>query len=381
MGRDSKRIDFSDMGGGQRPENVGAPLRVLVATPLGRGGKGGIDRLMDAVRECLNEGRVGAWDVSFGTTRGPSALWASPFYLGTFLVRLAILRLLNRPDLLHINLSSDGSTRRKVLVGKTAHALGIPYVVHLHGSRFRTFFDNASPSLQADARQLLARARRVIVLGRVWRDFIADRVPDARDRTVILPNATAAITPSAPRPDADGPVLLFLGRVGPRKGVPELVEALHRIAGIEGWRAVIAGDGDVAQTRERIAALGLSARVAVPGWVGPEEARALLASSDILVLPSFDENLPMSVIEGMSAGLAVVATPVGAVEDILRDGHTGLLVPPGDPGALAEALRKLVQDPQLRRKLGQAAQDYHRRHLDMAPYMARLTAIWTEAVR
>lgn len=381
MGRDSKRIDFGDMGGGQRPENAGAPLRVLVATPLGRDGKGGIDRLMDAVRECLNEGRAGAWDVSFGTTRGPGALWASPFYLGTFLARLAILRLLNRPDLLHINLSSDGSTRRKVLVGKAAHALGIPYVVHLHGSRFRTFFDNASPSLQADARQLLARARRVIVLGRVWRDFIADRVPDARDRTVILPNATAAITPSAPRPDADGPVLLFLGRVGPRKGVPELVEALHRIAGIEGWRAVIAGDGDVAQTRERIASLGLSARVGVPGWVGPEEARALLTSSDILVLPSFDENLPMSVIEGMSAGLAVVATPVGAVEDILSDGDTGLLVPPGDPAALAEALRKLVQDPQLRRKLGHAAQDYHRRHLDMAPYMARLTAIWTEALR
>ena len=119
----------------------------------------------------------------------------------------------------------------------------------------------------------------------------------------------------------------------------------------------------------------------MPGWVGPEQARALLASSDILVLPSFDENLPMSVIEGMSAGLAVVATPVGAVEDILSDGDTGLLVPPGDPAALADALRKLVQDPQLRRKLGHAAQDYHRRHLDMAPYMARLTAIWTEALR
>lgn len=381
MGRDSERIDFDDMGGGQRPENAGAPLRVLVATPLGRGGKGGIDRLMDAVRENLNGGLAGTWAVSFGATRGQGALWASPFYLGTFLARLAILRALNRPDLLHINLSSHGSTRRKVLVGRAAHALGIPYVVHLHGSRFRTFFDTASPSLQAAARQLLSRARRVIVLGRVWRDFIADRVPEARDRIVILPNATAAIAPTAPRPDAEGPVLLFLGRVGARKGVPELVEALDRISGIEGWRAVIAGDGDVAETRERIAALGLAARVTVPGWVGPEEARALLASSDILVLPSFDENLPMSVIEGMSAGLAVVATPVGAVEDVLRDGETGLLVPPGDAAALAEALRALVQDPQLRKKLGEAAQAYHRRHLDMAPYMARLSAIWTEAVR
>jgi glycosyltransferase involved in cell wall biosynthesis len=254
-------------------------------------------------------------------------------------------------------------------------------VVHLHGSRFRTFFDEANPSVQAAARLLFARARRVIVLGRVWKDFIADHVPDARDRIAVLPNAAPAIPSGPPRQDAAGPVVLFLGRVGVRKGVPQLIDALQRISGIGGWRAVIAGDGDVAETRAQVASLGLSSRVDVPGWVEPDGARALLASSDILVLPSFDENLPMSVIEGMSAGLAVVATPVGAVADIIHDGETGLLVPPGDSVALADALRKLATDAALGRRLGDAARDYHRRHLDMAPYLERLTAIWTEAAR
>jgi glycosyltransferase involved in cell wall biosynthesis len=163
--------------------------------------------------------------------------------------------------------------------------------------------------------------------------------------------------------------------------VPELVEALHAISDLADWRAVIAGDGDIAETQQRIGALGLSSRVDVPGWAGPDEARTLLRSSHILVLPSFDENLPMSVIEGMSAGLAVIATPVGAVEDIVRDGETGLLVPPGDAAALAAALRRVATDTPLRIRLGKTARDFHRSNLDMADYVGRLAAIWSEAAR
>ncbi len=374
------------MTGERQPDAWEKPPTVLVATPLGRGGRGGIDRLMDGLRDALGpdgtgDGRLGRWTVRFGTTRGQGSIWASPVYLAAFLVELAGCKALGRVDLLHINLSSDGSARRKAIVGKAARGLGVPYVIHLHGSRFRTFFDGATPQVQASARKLIGGAARVIVLGRVWRDFIAARVPEARDRIVILPNASDAM-PDVAGAGGPGPLrILFLGRVGARKGVPELVEALHAISDLADWRAVIAGDGDVAETRQRIEALGLSSRVDVPGWAGPDEARALLRSSHILVLPSFDENLPMSVIEGMSAGLAVIATPVGAVEDIVRDGETGLLVPPGDAPALAAALRRVVTDAPLRIRLGKTARDFHRTNLDMADYVGRLAAIWSEAVR
>jgi glycosyltransferase involved in cell wall biosynthesis len=390
------------MTGERQPDAWAKPYTVLVATPLGRGGRGGIDRLMDGLREALgpdrtSDGRLGPWRVRFGTpwrvrfgtpwrvrfgtTRGQGSIWLSPFYLAAFLGRLIGRTALGRVDLVHINLSSDGSARRKAIVGKVAQRLGVPYVIHLHGSRFRTFFDDASPQVQASAQTLIGGASRVIVLGQVWRDFIAARVPAARDRIVILPNASDAM-PDVAGASGPGPLrILFLGRVGARKGVPELVEALHALSDVDGWRAVIAGDGDVAETRQRIETLGLSSRVDVPGWVGPDEARALLRSSHILVLPSFDENLPMSVIEGMSAGLAIIATPVGAVEDIVRDGETGLLVPPGDAAALADALRRAVTDAALRTRLGASGRDFHRQNLDMADYVGRLAAIWSEAIR
>jgi glycosyltransferase involved in cell wall biosynthesis len=374
------------MTGERQPDTWEKPPTVLVATPLGRGGRGGIDRLMDGLRAALDpdvdgDGHLGRWQVRFGTTRGQGSIWTSPVYLAAFLVRLAGRKALGRVDLVHINLSSDGSTRRKAIVGKVARVLGVPYVIHLHGSRFRTFYDGASPQVQAGARQLIGGAARVIVLGSVWRDFVSARVPEARDRIVILPNASDVVA-DASGASGPGPIrILFLGRVGARKGVPELVEALHAISDVDGWHAVIAGDGDVTETRQRIEALGLSSRVDVSGWVGPDDARALLRSAHSLVLPSFDENLPMSVIEGMSAGLAVIATPVGAVEDIVRDGETGLLVPPGDAPALATALRRVVTDAPLRTRLGETARDFHRRNLDMADYVERLAAIWSEAVR
>jgi glycosyltransferase involved in cell wall biosynthesis len=99
------------------------------------------------------------------------------------------------------------------------------------------------------------------------------------------------------------------------------------------------------------------------------------------VLPSFAENLPLSIIEGMASGLAIVATPVGAVGDIVSDGETGLLVKPGDVDGLTEALTRTVTDPELRRRLGAAALAFHRQKLDVAPFTAAIERVWLEAAR
>jgi glycosyltransferase involved in cell wall biosynthesis len=195
---------------------------------------------------------------------------------------------------------------------------------------------------------------------------------------VVLPNATRQ--PTLPhRGGGEQAHILFLGRIGDRKGVPQLGDALARMLPIANWRATIAGDGALELARQRAVELGLADRVALPGWADADAVAALIADADIMVLPSFEENLPMSIIEGMASGLAIVATPVGAVEDIVSDGETGLLVPAGDVDALAAALTRLVTDPALRQRLGAAGLAVHRARLDIEPYVDRLAAIWKDA--
>ena len=354
-------------------------LHVLVATPLGEGGHGGIDRVVDEVRHQVTLTQPPNLDVCYITTRGNHHITLAPFYLANALARIAIRRLAGRLDLLHVNLSSHGSTVRKVVLCRVARLLGIPYVIHLHGSRFRQFLEGAGSRGTAEIVAMFQGAARIIVLGAVWRAFIAEHIPNVVDRIDVLPNATRA--PAAIAARRAGPVrILFLGRVGPRKGIDQLLQAFGKLAGVSGWTGAIAGDGAVEQARETIKRSGLENRVAVTGWLGPAAVANLLAEAHILVLPSFDENLPMSVIEAMGYGLAVVATPVGSVADIVVDGETGLLVPVGDADGLAAALERLIGDPDLRERLGRQARAFHHAHLHIDSYLPRLVGIWRSAV-
>jgi glycosyltransferase involved in cell wall biosynthesis len=144
----------------------------------------------------------------------------------------------------------------------------------------------------------------------------------------------------------------MLGELGPRKGTPELIAALATPElRNEEWTAILAGNGPVEHFREVVASLQLSDRIQLPGWQGADRVRALLQAADILVLPSRQEGLPMSILEAMGTGVAVIATPVGAIPDAIIDGETGLLVPPGDVASLSCAILKLIGDPALRHRL------------------------------
>lgn len=355
-------------------------LDVLVATPSGGTGQGGIDRVMGGLHDELARQGTAGLNVRFGATRGPGHIALSPLYLGGFLLRMIGLKATGRLDVVHINLASAGSTYRKLQIARLARLLGVPYVLHLHGGDYPNFWKGDDSPLSRNIRTMFAGAARIIVLGVTWRKFVIGRAPEVADNVVVLPNAAAR--PTLPHTGGgDTPHILFLGRIGDMKGVPQLGEALNQMQHLRTWRATIAGDGNVEAARAKAAEYGLADRVDLPGWVDGKRVAELIASADILVLPSFTENLPLSIIEGMASGLAVVATPVGAVPDIVRDEETGLLVPVGDVDALTAALTRLVEDAPLRQRLGAAALQLHREQLDLAPYAEAVGGVWISAAR
>ena len=165
------------------------------------------------------------------------------------------------------------------------------------------------------------------------------------------------------------PLLCFVGRLIAEKGVDDLLEAIA-IAELPGISALIIGDGPHRQNLERKGrALGLEDRVHFLGWMERGEVIRHLAAADIFVglsKPSRDgwtESQGLTFAEAMLSGLPVIATSVGGVPDSVRDAETGLLVAPSAPREAADAIRRLVLDADLARRLARAGQAYARRFL------------------
>lgn len=354
-------------------------VQVVLATPYGTRGEGGIDRLADAIASAIALRRDLNVRITRLRTRGSGRLLFCPFVFSWGLARLCAASWLGRASVVHINVASKGSVYRKALLAAVARQLGIPYVVHLHSGAFDKFWQSAGPRLDRLIAGFLQNSATIIVLGRQWSELISRRLPGIEGKVVVLPNATAAVT-TTPEKAKDGRVRIsFFGKLGKIKGTPQLVEALASLRDRADWTATLAGNGDVTGTREMLCRLQISDRVSVPGWLAPAAAADLLRRTDILVQPSFVDNLPMTVLEAFAQGIPVVATPVGVVPDVIVHNVNGLLVPPGDVHALADALARLIDDPEQRQRLSASARLDHAARYEMNGYLSRLAEIWRKA--
>ena len=355
-------------------------LHVFVATPFGRGGRGGMDRLTDIVVESFQERSDLRIRTTALVTYGAGSKFWMPFIFFRSLVQLWTAKARNEVGLLHINVAGGLSPYRKAVLARLARLLGVPYVIHLHGSRFKECWPTGGLFSRGPVDRMFTQSASIIVLGHTWARLISDNLQSVKAKIVILPNATRSVT--AYRLAASGTPqvhISFLGELGARKGTGQLIEALGLLRHLDNWAATIAGNGDVEKYRKLAQDIGLGERLQFPGWLGPDEVNGLLGRSDIFVLPSFAENLPMAVLEAFAHGLAVVSTPVGAVSEVIDHGRNGLIVPVGDVASLAGALRKLIEDSVFRRALGEAARQDHAERYDINSYVVRLGAIWRAA--
>ena len=267
-----------------------------------------------------------------------------------------VVELVRRPTIVHIHSSANGSFYRKAFLLHLCRIARVPIVLHIHSGTFEEFYDASGSFVRGVVRRTLQNSDAVIALGPYWQKRLQTIAPGADVRS--LPNGVAHRSTRPVEQPETGVLVAYVGQIGAHKGTFRLLEAwgaLHRPGDAMPPRLTIAGDGAVDRARQLREELPDPASVDIHSWLPPADVAALLDSAHVLVLPSTHEGQPMAVIEAMSRGLCVVASDVGGIPDLVRDGSTGVLVPADDADRLAAALRRVIDDVALRRELGAAA--------------------------
>lgn len=249
--------------------------------------------------------------------------------------------------ILHLHTAADGSFWRKSMLVKLGHRLGKKVVLHVHASRFKDFYNEASQKNKQRILQTLNSVDVLIVLSHSWKEWFASLgIPE--DKIVILHNITSYPTKIESAQIKDGKVhFLFMGEIGQRKGVFDILRALtkHRDELVGKVELRIGGNRHEEELKKAIADGKLQDLVKFEGWVGGEKKLQLLNWADVFILPSFNEGLPISILEAMSYGHPIISTPVGGIPEVVETGKNGILVTPGNEDEIFAAMKHYVDFP------------------------------------
>jgi glycosyltransferase involved in cell wall biosynthesis len=298
-------------------------------------------------------------------------------------IRFIIELIKFQPQIIHLHTSQGIGWMKDSVFVLISKFLGFKVVLHLHAADFDKFYARTPRLMQTYTRRLLSTADAVISVSETWRRTICQIAPPDHVYKFINCINVEDYKPHKNHRSTNGLLGLFLGAVGERKGIPELLDAVAHLKAIgSSFHMWIAGPeenkGDAVNASKRIIALGIDDMCELVGDVRQEKKDDFLEQADLFVLPSHHEGLPIAMLEGMAAGLAVVTTPVGGIPEIIVDGHNGYLVPPGDVDALADKLDILSKNRELCHKMGCLNRQIAKADLNVRNYVAQLVKLYGE---
>jgi len=227
--------------------------------------------------------------------------------------------------------------------------------MHHHAAEFEEFYANLNDRMKHYVNYTLEKTNLNIVLSNRLIKMITDKAPTANVK--VLYNAVETYEDNPYNPDARN--ILFLGRLGARKGTYDLLKVIKKLDPLlpADVKFYLCGDGEIDNVKKLITEYGIVHRIAHVGWINSEQKKEYFADTMINVLPSYNEGLPMSILETMAYGIPNISTGIASIPEVISDGKNGFMIAPGDIRALADNILKLVNDDEMRIKLSQ--QSWH----------------------
>lgn len=350
---------------------------IYIACPLSAMG-GGMFKITEyLVQNQANEQLDGYAQLRALDTRGSGSAIKSLLIVSGALIKIIAGRLSGELVGVHVNIAERLSLFRKGMIIFLCRFLNVPVVLHLHAAQLPNCYRNLPKILKILTRHIFSSSAICLVLGKTSMKFLIDELKIDPDKVRILNNGVPDLNVCGSR-NKDHSIfrLLFLGNLSERKGVSDLLRALPQVKSACGQLSVtIAGGGDIPHYQEIARQLGLIDIVEFTGWVDQVKAAKLLADADALVLPSYDEGLPLVILEALSACVPVICTPVGEIPTVLTDNVNACFVIPGDSVSIAAGLINMINDQDLQLKLQKNGREIYLSEFSMAGFFYNIADI------
>lgn len=251
--------------------------------------------------------------------------------------------------IVHIHSAAKGSFLRKYCAFVVSKYIFRKKVIfHSHGSELKDFYASRTGIVRKIFNDFMNHVDVIICLSPQWHDFYTQHFKTRK--VIVLENIIERPVDIAPAvPAAQGVIsFLFLGLIGDRKGIFDLIEVIRDNMDVLKGKAkfVIGGNGETDKLLGLIRDYNLGDMVAFQGWVTGAQKIDLLKNCSVYLLPSYNEGLPLSVLEAMSYGKPVISTYVGGIPEVVKDDLNGFLINPGDRAHLFRSINTFLQHPE-----------------------------------
>lgn len=280
-------------------------------------------------------------------------------------------------DVVHIHMAERTSVYREGIIARLAKLLGCKVVIHMHGANIETWYNAQSSVVKSIAAYFMNAADRVVVLGNNWVPFM-EKVVNNKSKITVVYNAVPSMLHNPYSLKSRN--VVFLGMLIQRKGIEDLLKAFSVIKDKipHDVKLKMYGDDKSHSIQSLIERYGLRGRAEYCGWLTNKEKPSVLRQCMLNVLPSYNEGLPMSILETMSYGIPNISTNIAAIPELINDGVNGLLVSPGDVESLQKALLNLLLNDRTRMQISENAYKSIQGNFTIEQHLKSILGIYEE---
>ena len=289
--------------------------------------------------------------------------------------KIEFLTNVKKYDIIHIHMASRRSTFRKGKYVRIAKKFNKKVILHIHGAEYKIFFNECNEKQKKYVIKTLNLADKIIVLSEEWKEYFSKLVN--QKKIVVIYNSI--VLPEDFKKDLETQKLLFLGRFGKRKGIYDLIEVVSKlIVNYPNLKLYAGGDGEIEKVETMIKNKNMEKNVQLLGWATGKEKERILKDASFYVLPSYNEGMPISLIEGMAYKNVCISTDVGGIPKVINNNVNGVIIKPGDKEKLYSELKKLLDNGELRQKLSKNARKTVEEKFNIENNIEKLIGLYEE---